>query len=191
MFYYLELRGKIKGNWIGTGEGFTIKFFNKRKAAFIKRDFLLSPYPVTQQLGASRLKLLFNFWILYCMQFFKKWVFSPFWSFRNPRTKAMERHRVPWRGKLNVQNSWIEKATWLTCYTVPVISFSLGITKTNCFISLFFSFKTISILQKEFLLNTRTESDLLFFCLNETSPCKHCHLRAHFSSGVCNFRIWS
>ena len=32
----LEVRDKIKGNWVENGEGFTTKFFNKRKGAFTK-----------------------------------------------------------------------------------------------------------------------------------------------------------
>lgn len=112
----LELRGKIKGNWIGTGEGFTIKFFNKRKGALTKQDFR-TPAPchtaAGEQSGATVLVWdpLLHAVLLYEVSF------SPFWSLAQPRTGAMGGDRVPWSGKLNVHWSWMGKATWLTCYT--------------------------------------------------------------------------
>lgn len=57
----LELRGKIKVNWIGIEEEFTIKFFNKRKGAFTKWDFRPPPPLRNTAAGRQEVEVTFQF----------------------------------------------------------------------------------------------------------------------------------
>lgn len=81
--------------------------------------------------------------------------FSPFWSLRDPRDKAMGRDGGPQHGecpkKLDGKSDLI---CWLHCFpSSPFLQ--------ELFRLLFCSLKTLAILQEEFLLSTGPDTDLL------------------------------